>query len=310
MGEFYVNAINVMRGAETLGGYRGLPESEAFAIEYWDLEEAKLRRMPPEKPLSRRVALVTGGAGGIGAAIARRLVTEGAAVVIADLDLEGAQEIAAEIGEPALALRLDVTDEASVEEVFADSARGFGGIDLVVNNAGITVGKPVTETSLEEYERVHRVVDAGSFLVSRAFARQSRASGLGGDIIYIVSKNAVFAGPDNAAYGSAKAAQLHQMRLLAAELAPLGIRVNGVNPDAVIQGSKLFAGDWGRERAERYGVPLEQLGEYYAQRSLLGLEILPEDIADACFALVSGLLAKTTGCVIPVDSGVAAAFLR
>ncbi|HXA43110.1 MAG TPA: bifunctional rhamnulose-1-phosphate aldolase/short-chain dehydrogenase [Candidatus Solibacter sp.] len=310
VGEFYVNAINVMRGAETLGGYRGLPESEAFAIEYWDLEEAKLRRMPPEKPLSRRVALVTGGAGGIGAAIARRFVAEGAAVVIADLDLAGAQAIAAEIGEQALALRLDVTEEASVEEVFTDSARHFGGIDLVVNNAGITVGKPVTETSLEEYERVHRVVDAGSFLVSRAFARQSGASGLGGDIIYIVSKNAVFAGPDNAAYGSAKAAQLHQMRLLAAELAPLGIRVNGVNPDAVIQGSKLFAGDWGRERAERYGVPVEQLGEYYAQRSLLGLEILPEDIADACFALVSGLLAKTTGCVIPVDSGVAAAFLR
>ncbi len=310
VGEFYVNAINVMRGAEILGGYRGLPESEAFAIEYWDLEEAKLRRMPPERPLGRRVAVVTGGAGGIGSAIARRFVAEGAAVVIADLDLEGAQAIAGEIGEQALALRLDVTSEASVEQAFTDSARHFGGVDLVVNNAGITVGKPVTETSLEEYERVHRVVDAGSFLVSRAFARQARASGLGGDIIYVLSKNAVVAGPDNAAYGSAKAAQLHQMRLLAAELAPLRIRVNGVNPDAVIQGSKLFAGDWGRQRAERYGVPLEKLGEYYAQRSLLGLEILPEDIADACFALVSGLLAKTTGSVIPVDSGVAAAFMR
>ncbi|MFN2464038.1 MAG: bifunctional rhamnulose-1-phosphate aldolase/short-chain dehydrogenase [Candidatus Dormibacteria bacterium] len=309
-GEFYVNAINVMRGAEVLGGYRGMDEGEAFRIEYWALEEAKLQRMPAEKPLSRRVALVTGGAGGIGRAITKRLAAEGANVVIADLDDDGASAIATDLGEQALALRLDVTDEDGVAAAFEAAALHFGGVDLLVNNAGITIAKPLAETTLSDYEKVHAVVDRGSFLMSREFARQALVQQVGGDIVYILSKNAVFVGPDNVAYGASKAAQAHQMRLVAAELATLGVRVNGVSPDAVIQGSKIFAGDWGRDRAAKYGVPQDKLGEYYAQRSLLKLEILPEDIANAAFALVGGLLGKTTGTILPVDGGVAAAFLR
>ena len=308
--EFYVNAINVMRGAEVLGGYQGMSEKEAFGIEYWALEEAKLRRMPPEKPLGRRVAVVTGGGGGIGGAIARKLVAEGANVVIADLDYHGAVAIADELGEHALGLAVDVTDESGVAALFEEATLHFGGVDLLVNNAGITVAKPLTETTVSDYERVHAVVDLGSFLMSREFARHASVAQTGGDIIYILSKNAVFVGPDNVAYGAAKAAQAHQMRLVAAELAPLNVRVNGISPDAVIQGSKLFAGDWGRDRAAKYGVPQDQLGDYYAQRSLLKREILPEDIANAAFALVSGLLGKTTGTIIPVDGGVAAGFLR
>jgi rhamnulose-1-phosphate aldolase/alcohol dehydrogenase len=309
-GEFYVNAINVMRGAETLSTYHGLPESEAFRIEYWALEEAKLRRLPPEKPLSRRVAMVTGGAGGIGRAIALRLNAEGASVVIADIDVQGATALAEEIGESAFATHLDVTDEGSVEAALEAAALQFGGVDLLVNNAGISVSSPLTSTTVADYEKVHAVVDLGSFLMSRAFARQQEAQGGGGEIVYILSKNAVFAGADNVAYGSAKAAQLHQMRLLAVELAPLGVRVNGISPDAVIQGSKIFAGGWGRERASQYGVTQEDLGQYYAKRSLLKREVLPEDIANACFAIVGGLLEKTTGLVIPVDGGVGAAFMR
>jgi rhamnulose-1-phosphate aldolase/alcohol dehydrogenase len=308
--EFYVNAINVMRGAETLGGYSGLPDAEAFGIEYWALEEAKLRRMPPEKPLARRVALVTGGAGGIGGAIARRLAAEGACVVVADLDADGARSLAGEIGEQAIGVELDVGDEASAGAAFEAATLAFGGVDLLVNNAGISVSSPLVETTLDDYERLHRVLDRGSFLLSRAFARQAIAQGLGGDIVYIVSKNAVVAGPDNVAYSTAKAAQLHQMRLLATELAPHGIRVNAINPDAVIQGSRIFAGEWGEQRAATYGVPRERLGAYYAQRTLLKREILPEDIAAACFVLVGGDLPKTTGAILPVDGGVPAAFLR
>ncbi|HEX4213134.1 MAG TPA: bifunctional rhamnulose-1-phosphate aldolase/short-chain dehydrogenase [Candidatus Dormibacteraeota bacterium] len=309
-GEFYVNAINVMSGAETLGGYHGLSDSEAFRIEYWALEEAKLRRMPPERPLSRRVALVTGAAGGIGGAIARRLTAEGASVVVADLDLEGAQSMAAELGEQAVGVAMDVTDERSIEEAFERATLTFGGVDLLINNAGISISSPLLETTLEDYEKLHRVIDRGSFLTSRAFARQAIAQGIGGDIVYVVSKNAVVAGTNNIGYSSTKAAQLHQMRLLAVELAPYGIRVNGINPDAVIRGSKIFAGDWGDNRARTYGVPREQLGEYYAQRTLLKREVLPDDVAAACFLLVSGELAKTTGAVIPVDGGIQAAFPR
>jgi rhamnulose-1-phosphate aldolase/alcohol dehydrogenase len=308
--EFYVNAINVMRGAETLSAYKGLSEAEAFRIEYWELEEAKLRRMPPPQPLSGRVALVTGGAGGIGGAIARRLTAEGAAVVIADLDLDNARGLASEIGEQAVAVRLDLTDESSVTACFEGAALAFGGTDILVNNAGITLSRSLTDTTLADYEKVHAVIDRGSFLASQAFARQAEVQGRGGDIVYIVSKNAVYAGPDNVAYGSAKAAQLHQSRLLAAELAPLGIRVNAINPDAVIQGSRIFEGAWGDDRAAKYGVPREKLGEFYAQRSLLKEEVLPEHVADACFALVGGLLPRTTGAVIPVDGGIPGAFPR
>jgi NAD(P)-dependent dehydrogenase (short-subunit alcohol dehydrogenase family) len=308
--EFTVNAVNVMRGAETLSAYHGLPDDEAFRVEYWALEEAKLRRMPPERPLSRRVALVTGAAGGIGGAIARRLAAEGACVVVADIDAEGADALAATIGDEAVGLRLDVTDEASVDAAFDAAALAFGGVDLLVNCAGVSAAGPLIETTTADYDRVHRIVDRGSFLASRAFARHVAAHGLGGDIVYIVSKNAVVAGPDNVAYSAAKAAQLHQMRLLAAELAPQGVRVNAINPDAVIEGSKIFAGRWGDDRAAAYGVPRERLGEYYAQRTLLKREIVPDDVAAACFVLVSGQLDKTTGAVIPVDGGIPAAFLR
>ncbi|HXA29481.1 MAG TPA: bifunctional rhamnulose-1-phosphate aldolase/short-chain dehydrogenase [Candidatus Angelobacter sp.] len=309
-GEFYVNAINVMRGAEALSRYAGMSEAEAFRVEYWALEEAKLRRLPAEKPLSRRVALVTGAAGGIGAAIACRFAAEGACVVLADLDPADATALAAEIGEQATSLPLDVTDEASVERAFDEACLRYGGVDLVVNNAGISVSQPLVEHSLADYERLHAVIDRGSFLVSRAFARRAIAQGLGGDIVYVVSKNAVAVQPDNVGYSSAKAAQLHQMRLLAAELAQHGIRVNAINPDAVVRGSKIFSGGWGEERAARYGVDPDKLGEYYARRSLLGREILPEDIAAAAMVLVGGDLARTTGAVIPVDGGVPAAFLR
>jgi rhamnulose-1-phosphate aldolase/alcohol dehydrogenase len=309
-GEFYINAINVMRGAEAISTYRPIDEAEKFGIEYWELEEAKLRRLPPERPLSRRVALITGATGGIGSAIARRFAAEGASVVIADLDLSEAEAAAADIGERAFGVRLDVTDEESVQRAFAEASLRFGGVDLLVNNAGISSSHPLVEHSLEDYERLHAVIDRGSFLMSRAFARQAIAQGLGGDIVYVISKNAVVAGPDNVGYGSAKAAQLHQMRLLAAELGGHGIRVNGVNPDAVVRGSKMFASGWGADRAAKYGVDEERLGEYYAQRTVLKREVLPDDIASACLVLVGGGLEKTTGAVIPVDGGVTTAFLR
>jgi NAD(P)-dependent dehydrogenase (short-subunit alcohol dehydrogenase family) len=229
---------------------------------------------------------------------------------MADLDEKGAAELAAELDGQALAVRLDVSDEAQVEAAFRAAALAFGGVDLLINNAGISISRSLLETSLEDYERLHQVIDRGSFLVSRAFARQAVAQGLGGDVIYVISKNSVVAGPNNVAYSTTKAAQLHQMRLLAAELAVHDIRVNGVNPDAVIQGSKIFAGAWGEDRAATYGVTREKLGDYYAQRTLLKREVVPDDIAAACFVLVAGDLAKTTGHVIPVDGGVPAAFLR
>ncbi|HET7572044.1 MAG TPA: bifunctional rhamnulose-1-phosphate aldolase/short-chain dehydrogenase [Gaiellaceae bacterium] len=308
--EFMASAVEVMRGAESVSAYAGLDDREAFRVEYWELEEAKLRRQPAELPLARKVALVTGATGGIGRAIARRFAAEGACVVLADLDPDGLEELTAELGEQALGLALDVTDEARVEAAFAAAARAFGGVDIVVNNAGVAASAPLAETSLADYERVQAVVARGSFLVSRAFARLDERQGRGGDIVYVVSKNAVFAGPENVAYGSAKAAQLHQLRLLAAELGGRGIRVNGVNPDAVVRDSKIFAGDWRRDRAEKYGIDPAQLGDFYASRSLLKREVLPDDVAAACFLLVSGELGKTTGAVIPVDGGVAAAFLR
>ncbi|HEX6487349.1 MAG TPA: bifunctional rhamnulose-1-phosphate aldolase/short-chain dehydrogenase [Candidatus Dormibacteraeota bacterium] len=309
-GEFYVNAINVMRGAEAVGGYRGLAEAEAFNVEYWALEEAKLRRRPAPKPLAGRIALVTGAAGGIGAAIARRLAAEGAMVVAADLDQAGVDAVASELGEAGLGVPLDVTDSSSVEAAFESAVLRYGGVDIVVNNAGISLSKPLTETTLDDYERLHAVIDRGSFLVSRAFARIAERQQTGGDIVYVVSKNAIVAGPANVAYSAAKASQLHQMRVLAAELAPLGVRVNAVNPDGVVRGSKIFAGEWGDNRANVYGVERSQLGDYYAQRTLLKREILPEDVAAAVFVLMSGQLAKTTGAVIPVDGGIPAAFVR
>jgi rhamnulose-1-phosphate aldolase/alcohol dehydrogenase len=311
-GEFYVNAINVMAGAESVSTYRPIPESEKFKIEYWALEEAKLRRRPEPKPLATRVALVTGGGSGIGRATAQRLAAEGACVVVADKDGPAAIAAAAGIGSPdvAVAAATDVTDEASVARAFAVAALAFGGVDLVVNNAGLSISKPLAETTTADWDIQHDVMAKGSFLVSRAAARIMQNQGMGGDIVYICSKNAVFAGPSNVAYGAAKADQAHQVRLLAAELGEFGIRVNGINPDAVVRGSGIFAGGWGAQRAAVYGVPESELGAFYARRTLLGREVLPEHVAAAVFVLTAGELSLTTGLHIPVDAGVAAAFLR
>jgi rhamnulose-1-phosphate aldolase/alcohol dehydrogenase len=310
-GEFYVNAINVMRGAEAVSRYAPIDESEKFRIEYWALEEAKLARRPKPKPLATRVALVTGGGSGIGAAVSRRLAAEGACVVVADRDAEAAASVAAEIGgEATLAVTADVTDAAAVAEAVRQAVLGFGGLDLVVNNAGLALSKPLAETTEADWDLLHDVMAKGSFLVSREAARVLVAQGMGGDIVYIASKNAIFAGANNLAYGAAKADQAHQVRLLAAELGGDGIRVNGVNPDAVVRGSGIFAGGWGADRAATYGVPESELGAFYAQRTLLKREVLPEHVANAVFALAGGDLSRTTGLLVPVDAGVAAAFLR
>lgn len=307
-GEFYVNAITVMRGAESVSRYSPIPESEKFRIEYWELEEAKLRRMPAPKPLATRIALVTGGGSGIGKAIARRLAAEGACVVVADRDAQSAADVADEIGGTAVVA--DVTSEDAVAEAVAEACLAYGGVDLVVNNAGLSVSKSLLDTTVEDWDRQHYVMARGSFLVSRETARVMIAQGMGGDIVYVVSKNSVFAGPNNIAYGATKADQAHQVRLLAAELGEYGIRVNGVNPDGVVRGSGIFASGWGARRAAVYGVPEEKLGEFYAQRTLLKQEVLPEHVANAVFALTAGDLSHTTGVHIPVDAGVAAAFLR
>ncbi|MFK0184994.1 bifunctional aldolase/short-chain dehydrogenase [Streptomyces rubiginosohelvolus] len=311
-GEFYLNAINVMRGAEAVSSYAPIEESEKFRIEYWALEEAKLRRMPPPKPLATRVALVTGAGSGIGKAIARRLVAEGACVVVADLDAASGAAVAEELGGPdrAVAVTVDVTSEEQVAGAFAAASLAFGGVDLVVNNAGISISKPLAETTVRDWDLQHAIMARGSFLVAREAARVMRAQGLGGDLVYIASKNAVFAGPNNVAYSAAKADQAHQVRLLAAELGSDGIRVNGVNPDGVVRGSGIFAGGWGAQRAATYGIEEEKLGEFYAQRTLLKREVLPEHVANAVFALTGGELTHTTGLHIPVDAGVAGAFLR
>ncbi|MFJ3640060.1 bifunctional rhamnulose-1-phosphate aldolase/short-chain dehydrogenase [Streptomyces sp. NPDC090108] len=309
-GEFYRNAVNVMRGAEAVSSYAPIGEREKFRIEYWDLEEAKLRRMPRPRPLATRVALVTGAGSGIGRAVARRLAAEGACVVVADI--KGAAEVAEELGGPdrAFAVTMDVTSEERIAAAFRSAVLAFGGVDLVVNNAGISVPGPLLDTTAEDWDRQHAVMARGSFLVSREAARVMTEQGLGGDIVYVVSKNAVVAGPENIAYSATKADQAHQVRLLAAELGRHGIRVNGVNPDGVVRGSGIFAGGWGARRAATYGIEEEELGAFYARRTLLGREVLPEHVADAVFALTGGDLTRTTGALVPVDAGVAAAFLR
>ncbi|MGW0560670.1 bifunctional aldolase/short-chain dehydrogenase [Streptomyces sp. NPDC003016] len=311
-GEFYLNAINVMRGAEAVSSYAPIGEREKFRIEYWELEEAKLRRMPPPEPLATRIALVTGAGSGIGRAIAHRLVAAGACVVVADLDAGKAAETAEELGGPdkAVAVTVDVTSEEQIAGAFREALLAFGGVDLVVNNAGISISKPLLETSAKDWDLQHDIMARGSFLVSREAARVMIAQGVGGDIVYIASKNSVFAGPNNIAYSATKADQAHQVRLLAAELGEHGIRVNGVNPDGVVRGSGIFAGGWGAQRAAVYGVEEAELGEFYARRTLLKREVLPEHVANAVFALTGGELTHTTGLHIPVDAGVAAAFLR
>jgi rhamnulose-1-phosphate aldolase/alcohol dehydrogenase len=311
-GEFYVNAINVMRGAEGLSTYAPIDESEKFRIEYWALEEAKLQRMPKPKPLATRIALVTGAASGIGLATAKKLAAEGACVVIADLSLEKAEAAAQEIGssDVAVGVRVDVSDEAAVQAAVDATVLAFGGVDLVVNNAGLSLSRSLLETTEKDWDLQHDVMAKGSFLVAKATAKAMIEQGMGGDIVYISSKNSIFAGPNNVAYGAAKADQAHQVRLLAAELGEHGIKVNGVNPDGVVQGSGIFASGWGANRAAVYGVEEQDLGKFYAQRTILKREVLPDNIANAVFVLCTDELSHTTGLHIPVDAGVAAAFLR
>jgi rhamnulose-1-phosphate aldolase/alcohol dehydrogenase len=311
-GEFYVNAINVMRGAEAVSTYAPIDEREKFRIEYWALEEAKLQRMPKPKPLAGRIALVTGAASGIGKATAERLAAEGACVVVADLDADSARETAEGIGnaDKAVSVVADVTDADAVQAAVDAASLAFGGIDLVVNNAGLSISKPLLETTEQDWDVQHDVMAKGSFLVSRAAAKAMVDQGMGGDIVYISSKNSIFAGPNNVAYGAAKADQAHQVRLLAAELGEHGIRVNGVNPDGVVRGSGIFAKGWGAQRAAVYGVEEKDLGAFYAQRTILKREVLPEHVANAVFVLASDELSHTTGLHVPVDAGVAAGFLR
>lgn len=313
--EFYINAINVMRGAEAVSEYTSLPRQEAFNIEYWLLEEAKLQRMPKPKALTGRIALVTGSAGGIGKAIAKKFAAEGACVIINDINEERLQIAMEEFKQlfgrdTAAATLLDVTDNHTIEKAFAVTALAFGGVDIIVNNAGISISKSITDHSIEDWDRLYDILVKGEFLVSKAAVSMMRKQGTGGDIVNIVSKNAVVAGPNNAGYGSAKAAQAHLTRLLAAELGGDKIRVNTVNPDAVIAESNIWAGGWAEGRAKAYGVTVAELPAYYAKRTLLNETILPDDIANACFAFVGGLLNKSTGNALNVDGGVAAGFLR
>ena len=311
-GEFYLNAINVMRGAESLSSYSPISDQEKFNIEYWSLEEAKLQRMPKPKPLAGRVAFVTGAGSGIGKAIATRIVQEGGCAVIADMNLENAEQVASELGGPdhAVAVSVNVTDEAAVKSALNAGVLAFGGVDLIVNNAGLSISKPLLETTEKDWDILHDVLAKGSFTVAREAAKIMIEQAMGGDIIYISSKNSVFAGPNNIAYSAAKADQAHQVRLLAAELGDKQIRVNGINPDGVVRGSGIFSAGWGASRAKVYGVKEEDLGLYYAQRTLLKREVLPENVANAVIALTAGELSHTTGLHIPVDAGVAAAFLR
>lgn len=310
-GEFYINAINVMRGAEAISSYSPISDAEKFNIEYWSLEEAKLQRMPKPKPLATRVAFVTGAGSGIGKAIAERIVAEGGCVVIADLNLVAAKEVAASLGaDSAVAVSIDVTSEDAIKKALDQAVLAFGGVDLVVNNAGLSISKSLLETTQRDWDLQHDVMARGSFLVSREATRILLDQKLGGDIIYISSKNSVFAGPNNIAYSATKADQAHQVRLLAAELGEHGIRVNGINPDGVVRGSGIFAKGWGASRAKVYGVKEEDLGKFYAQRTLLKREVVPENVANAVIALTAGELSHTTGLHIPVDAGVAAAFLR
>ncbi|WP_298963934.1 bifunctional rhamnulose-1-phosphate aldolase/short-chain dehydrogenase [uncultured Roseibium sp.] len=314
-GEFYTNAINVMRGASSVSTYCGLPEQEAFDIEYWLLEEAKLQRMPKPKSLAGRVALVTGGAGGIGSATAERFLREGACVVLADIDADALAAAASNLSgryskDVVRAVAMDVTSEDAVAESFSRAAMEFGGVDILVSNAGIASSAPIEETTLELWNRNHSILSTGYFLVSRAAFQVLKTQGLGGSIVFIGSKNGLAASPGASAYCTAKASELHLARCLALEGAPEGIRVNVVNPDAVLRGSKIWSGNWLKERAEAYGKDTSELEEHYRQRSLLKRSVLPEDIAEASYFFASDVSSKSTGNIINVDAGNVQAFTR
>lgn len=313
--EFYINAINVMRGAEAVSEYTSLPRQEAFNIEYWLLEEAKLQRMPKPKALSGRVALITGSGGGIGKAIAKKFADEGACVILSDNNEERLEEAKNEFiqqyGKDAVAADvLDVTKADTMTQTLQTASLSFGGVDIVVNNAGLSISKPIEDHTEADWDLLYNVLVKGQFLVTQKSVDIIRKQGFGGDVINIVSKNALVSGPNNAGYGSAKAAQLHLSRLNAAELGKDKIRVNVVNPDAVIAGSNIWSGGWAEGRAKAYGIKVEELPAYYAGRTLLNEIILPEDIANACFAFTGGLLSKSTGNMLNVDGGVAIAFAR
>ena len=308
--EFYINAINVMRGAEAISAYTALPRQEAFNIEYWLLEEAKLQRMPKEEPLSRKVAIVTGAGGGIGKAIADKLAAEGANVILTDIAedrLEAANATyARDISTYAVC---DVTSAESVEAAFAKACLEFGGVDIIVHSAGLAISKPLADTTEADWDLLQNVLVKGQFNLAKTGTEILRKQNLGGDIISIASKNGLVAGPNNVGYGTAKAAQQHMTRLLAAELGPEKIRVNTVNPDGVIVGSKIWEGKWAEGRAKAYGITVEELPAFYAKRNLMHEIIRPEDIAGAVFALTA-ILDKSTGNIINVDGGMAAAFVR
>lgn len=313
--EFYTNAINVMKGAEAISEYTSLPRQEAFNIEYWLLEEAKLQRMPKPKALSGRVALVTGSAGGIGKAIAKKFAEEGACVILNDMNAErlkdACEDFTKEFGnDTCVTAILDVTNQNHIDEAMKIAALSFGGVDLIVNNAGLSISKTIEDHTEKDWDLLYDVLVKGQFMVTQAATKVMKKQDIGGDIINIVSKNALVSGPNNAGYGSAKAAQLHLSRLNAAELGAVGIRVNVVNPDAVISDSNIWAGGWAEGRAKAYGVTVAELPAYYANRTLLNKIILPLDIANACFALTGGLLSKSTGNILNVDGGVAMAFTR
>jgi rhamnulose-1-phosphate aldolase/alcohol dehydrogenase len=313
--EFYINAINVMKGAEAISEYTSLPHQEAFNIEYWLLEEAKLQRMPKPKPLTGKIALITGSAGGIGKAIAKKFVAEGAVVILNDMNAErlaeAGKEFETNFGKDAFSTAtLNVTSADEINNAFDSAALAFGGIDIVVNNAGLSISKSIADHTDKDWDLLYDVLVKGQFFITQAATNTMQKQSVGGDIINIVSKNALVSGPNNAGYGSAKAAQLHLSRLNAAELGADNIRVNVVNPDAVISDSNIWAGGWAEGRAKAYGVKIEELPAYYAKRTLLNQIILPDDIANACFAFVGGLLNKSTGNVLNVDGGVAMAFVR
>jgi NAD(P)-dependent dehydrogenase (short-subunit alcohol dehydrogenase family) len=313
--EFYINAINVMKGAEAISSYTSLSRQEAFNIEYWLLEEAKLQRMPKPKSLSGRVALVTGSAGGIGKAIAWLFAEEGACVILNDNDEERLKKAGAEFHrafgkEKFITQPLDVTHADSIHQCFQSGVKAFGGVDIIVNCAGLSISKTIESHTENDWDLLYDVLVKGQFLVTQTAVDIMRKQGLGGDILNIVSKNALMSGPNNAGYGSAKAAQLHLSRLNAAELGADHIRVNVVNPDAVISDSKIWEGAWAEGRAKAYGITVAELPAYYARRTLLNEIILPVDIAQACFAFVGGLLNKSTGNVLNVDGGIPMAFVR